>query len=58
MSNLDDLKGSVKENAGKLTGDKDLEAEGKADQVKGKLEDAVDDVKDVIGGLKDKLTGH
>lgn len=33
---LDQVKGSVKENAGKLTGDKELEAEGKADKVIGK----------------------
>jgi uncharacterized protein YjbJ (UPF0337 family) len=41
-------KGKVKEVAGKVTGDAKLEGEGKADQVKGKLQNAV-------GGVKDKL---
>ncbi len=50
MSNIDDAKGKVKEGAGKLTGDKDLEAEGKSDQVVGKLKDAVDTIKDKLTG--------
>jgi uncharacterized protein YjbJ (UPF0337 family) len=41
-------KGAVKEAAGKVVGDAKLQAEGKADQVKGKLPNAV-------GGLKDTL---
>ena len=44
------LKGKVKEGAGKLTGDSKLEAEGKADQVAGK-------VKNAVGGIKDTLRG-
>jgi len=43
-------KGKVKEVAGKVTGDSKLQSEGKADQVKGKLQNAV-------GGLKDTLRG-
>jgi uncharacterized protein YjbJ (UPF0337 family) len=43
-------KGSVKEVAGKLTGDAKLEAEGKADKTAGKVQNAV-------GGLKDTLRG-
>ncbi|MDB5601453.1 MAG: hypothetical protein JWN71_3497 [Xanthobacteraceae bacterium] len=43
-------KGSVKEVAGKLTGDAKLEAEGKADKTAGKVQNA-------IGGLKDTLRG-
>jgi uncharacterized protein YjbJ (UPF0337 family) len=39
-------KGAVKEAAGKLTGDKKLEAEGKAGKAAGKVQNAV-------GGLKD-----
>ena len=31
----DKAKGAIKEGAGKLTGDKDLEAEGKMDKAKG-----------------------
>jgi uncharacterized protein YjbJ (UPF0337 family) len=48
----DETKGRVKEAAGDITGDKDLQREGKADQagakVKGKVGDAVDSVKDTI----------
>jgi len=43
-----DMKGKVKEAAGKVTGDTKTEAEGKADQVKGKVQNAV-------GGAKDAL---
>ena len=48
----EDLKGRVKEAAGDLTGNKDLEREGKVDQgsasVKDKVGDAADKVKDVV----------
>lgn len=51
--NMDDLKGRVKEAAGDLTGDKDLEREGKVDQaagaVKDKVGDDADKEKDVFG---------
>ena len=43
-------KGSVKEVIGKAAGDSKLEAEGKADKVAGKIQNAV-------GGLKDTLRG-
>jgi uncharacterized protein YjbJ (UPF0337 family) len=42
--------GKVKEWAGKATGDSKTEAEGNADQVKGKVQNAV-------GGLKDAVRG-
>ena len=42
------LGGNIKEAAGKLTGDEKLKAEGRADQVEGKIQNAV-------GGLKDTL---
>ena len=41
-------KGAVKEAVGKITGDGKLEAEGKAEKVAGKLQNA-------FGGLKDTL---
>jgi uncharacterized protein YjbJ (UPF0337 family) len=48
----DDIKGRVKEAAGDLTGDKDLQREGKVDQftadVKEKVGDVADKVKDAI----------
>ncbi len=43
-----EIKGSVKETVGKVTGDAKLEADGKADKVEGKIQNAV-------GGLKDTL---
>lgn len=46
MPNEDDLKGRVKEAAGDLTGDKDLQREGQVDQATGKVKDKVDDVAD------------
>ena len=39
------VKGAVKDAAGKLTGDAKLQADGKADKVEGKVQNAV-------GGLK------
>jgi uncharacterized protein YjbJ (UPF0337 family) len=44
-------KGKIKEVAGKATGDKKLESEGKADKVGGKIRNAV-------GGMKDALRGR
>lgn len=46
----DQAKGSIKEAAGKLSGDAKLEAEGKADKISGKVQNAV-------GGAKDALRG-
>ena len=40
--------GNVKEAAGKLTGDEKLKAEGRADQVEGKVQNAVGGVKDAL----------
>jgi len=42
------VKGTVKEAAGKVTGDAKLEAEGKADKVAGKVQNAVGGAKDAI----------
>ena len=50
----DKLKGNVKEGAGKLTGDEKLEAEGKADQVKGSAKSAVGGAKDTVRDALDK----
>jgi uncharacterized protein YjbJ (UPF0337 family) len=41
------IAGKIKEGVGKITGDTKTEAEGKADQVEGK-------VQNTIGGIKDK----
>ena len=42
------LKGKVKEAAGKVTGDAKLKSEGKADQVAGKVQNAFGGAKDAI----------
>ena len=47
---VEQAKGKIKEIAGKVTGDSKLEADGKSDQVAGKIQNAV-------GGLKDTLRG-
>ena len=44
----DKLKGGIKEAAGKLTGDRELEGQGKGDQAKGNLKKAVGSVKDAF----------
>jgi uncharacterized protein YjbJ (UPF0337 family) len=43
-------KGKMKEWTGKTLGDKKMESEGKADQVKGKVQNAVGGVKDALRG--------
>lgn len=53
----DNIKGNVKETAGDITGDDELKAEGKTDQVSGKLKDATTDVKDATEGAIDKARG-
>jgi uncharacterized protein YjbJ (UPF0337 family) len=45
------LGGKVKEGAGKLTGDSKLQAEGRGDQIKGKIQN-------FIGGIKDAIRGR
>jgi uncharacterized protein YjbJ (UPF0337 family) len=45
---IEDLGGKAKEGLGKLTGDKDTENEGQADQVKSSLKDAGEKVKDAF----------
>lgn len=42
------IKGSIKEGVGKVTGDEKLKGEGKADKAEGKIQNTV-------GGVKDKI---
>jgi uncharacterized protein YjbJ (UPF0337 family) len=49
----DKAKGSIKEGAGKISGDKKLESEGKADKAKGSAHKAAGDVKDAGRDLMD-----
>lgn len=44
----DKAKGAIKETAGKLTGDKKLETEGKVDKAKGDAHNIAGDVKDAV----------
>lgn len=50
--NTDDAKGRVKEAAGNVTGDEDLEREGKVDRGVGAVKDTVDTV---ASKIKDAL---
>ena len=55
----DQVKGHIKEAAGVLSGDKDIEAEGKTDRRTGEAEEKIDHAKDkieeVIDVTKDKI---
>ena len=44
----DKAKGAIKDAAGKVTGDRELQAEGKLDKDKGAAHSAVGDAKDAI----------
>jgi uncharacterized protein YjbJ (UPF0337 family) len=44
----DKAKGAIKDTAGKVTGDKKLQTEGKIDKAKGSAHNAAGDVKDAI----------
>jgi uncharacterized protein YjbJ (UPF0337 family) len=58
MSNkTQDVKGKVKEAAGNVTGNEQLEAHGKADQAKAAVKDVGEKAKDAAGEIKDKLAG-
>ena len=46
--------GTIKEKAGQMTGDRDLEAEGKADRAEGKVRDAIGHAKDAVRNLTEK----
>ena len=56
---FEEIKGSVKEGLGKLTGDKSVEGEGLAEQVVSKVKEAAEDAKEAVEGVidsvKDKL---
>jgi uncharacterized protein YjbJ (UPF0337 family) len=58
----DKVAGKIKEFAGRVTGNKKLETEGKVDQVKGAIHNAVGDAKDAgkraIDGIKNASSKH
>jgi uncharacterized protein YjbJ (UPF0337 family) len=47
----DKAKGAIEDTAGKLTGDKELQSEGKLDKAKGDVHNAVGNVKDAAREL-------
>lgn len=49
--------GNVKQSVGKATGNEKLQAEGKAQELKGEAQQTVGDVKDGAKNLADKVTG-
>jgi uncharacterized protein YjbJ (UPF0337 family) len=51
---LDQAKGVIKEQAGKVAGDSSTELSGKLDQAKGKLETKIGDAKDAIRDNEDR----
>jgi uncharacterized protein YjbJ (UPF0337 family) len=54
--NFDEAKGRVKEAAGDLTDDEDLQREGKVDQAKGNVKQGIDDASDKAKDALDKVT--
>jgi len=55
---MEDIGGRVKRQAGEWTGDRKLQDEGAADQLKGKTRNAVGKVKDAGRDLADDLRGR
>jgi uncharacterized protein YjbJ (UPF0337 family) len=51
----DKTKGAIKEGAGKIRGDKEMELEGKADKAKGDVHKAAGNVKDAARNAADTL---
>jgi uncharacterized protein YjbJ (UPF0337 family) len=62
MGFKDEAEGKAEEAAGKLTGDRTREAEGKLDQAKGKAKDLLEDAKDaagnIIGRAREEIAEH
>ena len=56
QNEIEKLKGSAKEEAGKRNNDPQLEAEGKKDQASGELKNAGEKAKDAVGDVKDALS--
>ncbi|MGC4192608.1 MAG: CsbD family protein [Thermomicrobiales bacterium] len=52
----DKVSGNVKEGVGKVTGDKQTEGEGKAEQVVGDVKEGLADLKDKVSDTVKKIT--
>jgi uncharacterized protein YjbJ (UPF0337 family) len=55
-SQVDKTKGKIKQAVGDLTGNKDLQRQGKADERSGKAKKVVEDLKDNANAAIDKAT--
>jgi uncharacterized protein YjbJ (UPF0337 family) len=53
--NFHEVKGTIKEQFGKATNDRELKAKGKAEKNAGKVQQRIGDAKDSVVKLKDKL---
>ena len=53
----DKASGSAKEATGKVTGDKETQGEGAAQNLQGKAKDAAESVKDAAGDAKESVKG-
>jgi uncharacterized protein YjbJ (UPF0337 family) len=49
-----EIKGDIKEGAGRISGDRDLEAEGRVDQAAGNIKQAGEKTKDAVKGILGK----
>ncbi|GAA4228554.1 uncharacterized protein YjbJ (UPF0337 family) [Streptosporangium album] len=58
MTNFDQIKGKVKETAGKTVDNDSLANKGRADQAKGKAKEAADKAKDRAKKAADEKRGH
>jgi uncharacterized protein YjbJ (UPF0337 family) len=50
-----EVKGTIKEEIGKFTGDRDLKAEGKAEKKSGKVQQRIGHAKEAVADLKGQL---
>jgi uncharacterized protein YjbJ (UPF0337 family) len=51
-----EMKGTIKEEAGKFINDRTLKAEGKAEKKSGKLQQRIGNAKEAVANLKGQLT--
>ncbi|MGH3564660.1 MAG: CsbD family protein [Pseudonocardia sp.] len=49
-NNIQELRGRIKRNTGEVTGDRELQAEGRADEVQSNLKQAGEKIKDAFRG--------
>ncbi|MBT2814749.1 CsbD family protein [Staphylococcus coagulans] len=54
-SKFDQAKGNIKETVGNISGNKELEQEGKEDKVAGKIKEVAENAKDKVNDLVDKF---